>query len=74
MEGLKAPLPEHWKPCKTTDTNEIYYFNLNTGERTWDHPCDNYHRDLYEERKKKRDRGSFRTQPWLATTRKSKRS
>ena len=26
-EGLKAPLPENWKPCKTTDTEEIYYFN-----------------------------------------------
>lgn len=24
-EGLKAPLPEHWKPCKTNDTNEIFY-------------------------------------------------
>ena len=21
-EGLKAPLPEDWKPCKTTDTDE----------------------------------------------------
>ena len=21
-EGLKAPLPENWKPCKTTDTDE----------------------------------------------------
>lgn len=26
-EGLKAPLPEPWKPCKT-DTDEIYYFNF----------------------------------------------
>jgi hypothetical protein len=22
-EGLKAPLPEQWKPCKTTDTEEV---------------------------------------------------
>ena len=29
-EGLKAPLPENWKPCKTTDTEEIYYFNFAT--------------------------------------------
>ena len=29
--GLKAPLPENWKPCKTTDTNEVYYFNFSTG-------------------------------------------
>lgn len=33
-EGLKAPLPENWKPCKTVDTDEIYYFNFATGE-----PC-----------------------------------
>ena len=39
-EGLKAPLPENWKPCKTADTEEIYYFNFVTGESTWDHPCD----------------------------------
>ena len=29
-EGLKAPLPEHWKPCKTQDGGEIYYFNVLT--------------------------------------------
>ncbi len=39
-EGLKAPLPENWKPCKTADTEEIYYFNFVSGESTWDHPCD----------------------------------
>ena len=22
-EGLKAPLPGDWKPCKTTDTEEV---------------------------------------------------
>ncbi|CAM9911032.1 unnamed protein product, partial [Phaeothamnion confervicola] len=47
-EGLKAPLPENWKPCKTVDTDEIYYFNFATGESTWDHPCDEYYRKLYE--------------------------
>ena len=51
-EGLKAPLPENWKPCKTTDTEEIYYFNFATGASTWDHPCDEYYRNLYEEEKK----------------------
>ncbi|CAM9940375.1 unnamed protein product [Scytosiphon promiscuus] len=53
-EGLKAPLPENWKPCKTVDTEEIYYFNFATGESTWDHPCDEYYRKLYEEEKKKK--------------------
>ena len=53
-EGLKAPLPEHWKPCKTTDTDEIYYFNFSSGESTWDHPCDEYYRTLYEQQRKKK--------------------
>ncbi len=52
-EGLKAPLPKDWKPCKTTDTEEIYYFNFASGESTWDHPCDEYYRKLYEENKKR---------------------
>lgn len=52
-EGLKAPLPKDWKPCKTQDTEEIYYFNFTTGDSTWDHPCDGYYRNMYEENKKK---------------------
>ena len=38
-EGLKAPLPPSWKPCKTPE-GELYYFNFSTGESEWDHPCD----------------------------------
>lgn len=53
-EGLKAPLPNEWKPCKTTDTDEIYYFNFETGESTWDHPCDEYYKKLYEQAKSKK--------------------
>jgi len=53
-EGLKAPLPDNWKPCKTLDTLEIYYFNFASGDSTWDHPCDAYYRNLYEEEKKRR--------------------
>ena len=51
-EGLKAPLPEHWKPCKTNE-GEIYYFNFATGDSVWDHPCDAYHKKLYADEKKK---------------------
>uniref|UniRef100_K3WV85 WW domain-containing protein n=1 Tax=Globisporangium ultimum (strain ATCC 200006 / CBS 805.95 / DAOM BR144) TaxID=431595 RepID=K3WV85_GLOUD len=53
----QAPLPENWKPCKTTDTEEIYYFNFATGQSTWDHPCDEFYRNLYEDNKKKRPTG-----------------
>jgi centrosomal protein CEP164 len=28
-EGLKAPLPGPWKPCKSPD-GDIYYFNFET--------------------------------------------
>ena len=31
-EGLRAPLPPDWKPCKSPD-GEIYYFNFSNGER-----------------------------------------
>ena len=30
-EGLKAPLPGPWKPCKSQD-NQIYYYNFETKE------------------------------------------
>ena len=45
-EGLKAPLPEHWKPCRTGG-EELYYFNFQTGESMWEHPCDEYYKNLY---------------------------
>ena len=54
-EGLMAPLPKNWKPCKTRDSEEIYYFNFVTGASSWDHPCDEYYKSLYEEEKKKKE-------------------
>jgi len=54
-EGLMAPLPKNWKPCKTKDTDDIYYFNFASGESTWDHPCDGYYKRLYEEEKKRKE-------------------
>merc|ERR1711972_1300560 len=52
--GLKAPLPHPWKPCQTSEDGELFYFNFETGESVWDHPCDEYHRSLYaKERAKK---------------------
>ena len=38
-QGLTAPMPKEWKPCKT-DTGDVYYFNFKTGESIWDHPMD----------------------------------
>ena len=42
-EGIKARLPKEWKPCQTRG-EEIYYFNFETGESVWEHPCDTYYK------------------------------
>lgn len=46
-EGLKAPLPENWKACKS-EKGELYYFNFKTGQSIWDHPSDEYYRELFK--------------------------
>jgi len=52
-EGINAPLPAHWKPCQDTN-GDIYYFNFETGDSIWDHPCDEFYRGMVvEERQKK---------------------
>ncbi|ESL10356.1 hypothetical protein TRSC58_01913, partial [Trypanosoma rangeli SC58] len=45
-EGLKAPLPEYWRPCRTNE-EEIYYFNFRTGDSTWNHPMDEFFRQKF---------------------------
>ena len=55
-EGLRAPLPKDWRPCKT-EGKEVYYFNFATQESTWSHPCDAKYKGMYaEDRAKKLDR------------------
>ncbi|CAG9326172.1 unnamed protein product [Blepharisma stoltei] len=54
-EGLKAPLPEPWKACQNKE-GEIYFFNFQTGESVWDHPCDKYYKDLFQELKTKKSK------------------
>ncbi|CAJ1987020.1 WW domain containing protein [Leishmania donovani] len=51
-EGLKAPLPEHWKACKS-EKGELYYFNFKTGQSIWDHPSDEHYRELLKAEKAK---------------------
>jgi centrosomal protein CEP164 len=51
-EGLKAPIPKEWKPCKT-DNGEVYYFNFKTGESLWDHPLDEYFKEKFAKEKEK---------------------
>ncbi|CAL8097184.1 unnamed protein product [Calicophoron daubneyi] len=54
-EGLVAPLPPQWKPCQDRN-GDIYYFNFETGQSFWDHPCDVHYRQLVIE-----ERGHFET-------------
>ncbi|RNE98441.1 hypothetical protein TraAM80_08762 [Trypanosoma rangeli] len=49
-EGLKAPLPEHWKACRS-EKGELYYFNFKSGESNWDHPLDEQFRELLKSEK-----------------------
>ena len=49
-EGLKAPLPPPWKACQTKD-GDIYYFNFESGESTWDHPLDELYKKKYSDAK-----------------------
>jgi hypothetical protein len=56
-EGVMAPLPKGWKPVQDPQ-GELYYFNFETGDSIWDHPCDNdYKKLVIEERKKLIEQG-----------------
>ena len=49
-EGLKAPLPGPWKPCKSPD-GQIYYYNFQTKELQKEHPCDDFYKKNYLQEK-----------------------
>lgn len=49
-EGLKAPLPEGWKACRS-EKGDLYYFNFKTGESIWDHPLDEQFKALLQKEK-----------------------
>ncbi|KAF0982534.1 hypothetical protein FDP41_011464 [Naegleria fowleri] len=51
-EGIKAPLPEGWRPCQSD--GQLYYFNFHTGESIWDHPLDAYYKQKVKEERMKR--------------------
>ena len=36
------------------DGGDIYYFNFQTGDSVWDHPCDEYYRNMVIEEKRRR--------------------
>ena len=51
-EGINAPLLTNWKPCQNT-TGDNYYFNFETGDSIWDHPCDEFYRRMVAEERQK---------------------
>ncbi|KEG11184.1 putative glutamic acid-rich protein precursor [Trypanosoma grayi] len=55
-DGLKAPLPKDWRPCRTNE-DEIYYFNFRTGESTWNHPMDEFFRESFIKEKERKKTG-----------------
>jgi hypothetical protein len=53
--ALKEPVPKPWKPCRMDNSEDIFYFNFDTGESIWDHPCDLRFKQVYEEQKRLRE-------------------
>eukprot|EP00927_Polykrikos_kofoidii_P012543 TRINITY_DN1540_c0_g3_i1.p1 TRINITY_DN1540_c0_g3~~TRINITY_DN1540_c0_g3_i1.p1 ORF type:complete len:701 (+),score=147.07 TRINITY_DN1540_c0_g3_i1:57-2159(+) len=51
-EGVVAPVPEPWKAC-TENGDDVFYFNYETHESVWDHPCDEKYRSMTAEHRKK---------------------
>jgi hypothetical protein len=67
-DGLRAPLPEPWKACRTQE-GEIYYYNTDTSLSRWEHPLDEFYRKQYQtlkaqksQRKEKKDEQKFQRQ------------
>lgn len=50
-------MPENWKCYKSKQSGDIYYFNSETGESIWDHPCDEQFKQEYINAVKKIESG-----------------
>lgn len=63
LSGVMAPLPKGWKPVLDSQ-GELYYFNFETGESIWDHPCDeDYKKLVFEQRKILLEKGKNNYKP-----------
>jgi hypothetical protein len=52
VEGLKAPLPAGWKAVEEPG-GEMYYFNFKTKQSQWEHPCDEFYKEMLERERAK---------------------
>jgi hypothetical protein len=77
-QALKAPPPPHWKQYRRKDgKGDVFYYNSQTNESSWDHPQEGYFLDLMAlEKKKKLSRREIEAIPTpdqpLAPTRSAK--
>jgi len=55
-EGVAAPIPTPWKACQEEGSNEVFYFNFESSESVWDHPCDEKYRQMAEDERLKHDK------------------
>ena len=52
-EALCAGIPDNWKLYQRRNgAEDPFYFNTTTGESSWDHPLDNYYKELFNQQKK----------------------
>lgn len=51
-EGVAANVPHPWQAC-TENCEDVFYYNVETGESVWDHPYDDYYLKLAREYKEK---------------------
>jgi len=52
-QGLRTPLAKPWRACES-GRGELFYFNPESGESRWDHPCDEELQRLYAAEKAKK--------------------
>eukprot|EP01052_Picozoa_sp_SAG31_P025224 SAG31_NODE_2199_length_6208_cov_3.935996_3_plen_390_part_00 len=48
QQALTAPLPPNWTEHTDPMSGDSYYHNEQTMETVWEHPCDEYFRNLYQ--------------------------
>ena len=53
-EGLTTPMPSPWQCYRSLMTDDIFYWDPETGASSWDHPVDDCIRKRYEAEKEKR--------------------
>jgi len=56
-DGVATPCPPPWKAC-TQNGEDVFYFNFETGDSLWDHPCDDKFRKMVEDERLKSGNGT----------------